>query len=155
MPQETSYPRWFADILDHARKAKNLPMNKEIAEIFWSHIKRYSMNEEAVKRAFNQMIELGDYMEPANVIKHIPREYKDTMRDWPEFRDIETPTNIAKDCIFLINKKMAGKLTKKEYFEGMMVLHEKYPKAGFAHVAEQYARGITQEVMSQSDRGDR
>jgi hypothetical protein len=133
------YPKYFEELLVEAAKLKRLPINKETVQIFWNHIKKYSHNQEAITLAVNAVIENGEFLEPGNIIRNIPRTYSEE-KDWPTFKDIKASEPIAKDSLKLIFDKMDGKLTKQQYYEGMLALHEKYPKAGFKSAVEQYKK---------------
>jgi hypothetical protein len=136
------YPTFFSELMDRAVKAERLPgFNKEMVEIFWDHVKKYSTDPKILNKALDMVIEHGEYLDPGNIIKYIPRAYPEEA-PWPTFKDVKATTNIAQDCLSLVRRQVTEPISKEAFFEEMMKLHEKYPKAGFATAAGAYARKV-------------
>lgn len=130
MQKTFDYPQFFGELMDRAAKAKRLPIDKEQVEIFWDHVKKYSTDPTVITRAINEVIEKGDYLDPGNIIKYIPYQYPQE-KGWPTMAEVEKANKcgIARDCLALIRRLIAGDMGKEQFEAEVKGLREKYPRA--------------------------
>lgn len=142
----TNYPAYFKELMDQAGKLYRIPVNRESVQFFWDRLKKHK--KESILLAFEEIFKKEEWFPTvATVIKYIPPDYPE-QKEWPDFQDIENvaKSGIAKDSLQLIFKQLGkDSYGHKEYYQEMMKLHDKYPRAGFRDAAEKYKRIVEEK----------
>lgn len=134
---------FFENLMSSISLSYRQKIDRKLVDQYWQFLKGYS--QERLTQAFKDAVELEEYFPSiATLMKYLKGTAdREEEEPWPTFKEIPTHSEIAKDSLALISTVWSDEpLTKKQYYEEMLTLHEKYPMTGFDKYAKRYAEKV-------------